>query len=69
MDNNQDKISDDQEPLENNLTKCLACLQPFSNDAMVSVVCWHVNCDNCWLKSINENKNCKFLKIFSMKKN
>lgn len=55
----QDKMSDEQDSLETNSAKCLSCLQPFSNDAFLSVVCWHVNCHNCWLKSINQNKNCK----------
>lgn len=54
----QDKMSDEQDSLETNSTKCLSCLQAFRNDALVSVVCWHVNCQDCWLKSISENKNC-----------
>ena len=52
----------DLDAQENNLSnsKCTNCLQIFNNNALVSVTCWHVNCKSCWLKSINENKNCNF---------
>ncbi|RNA21050.1 hypothetical protein BpHYR1_029621 [Brachionus plicatilis] len=60
----QDKVCDDEDSVENNLSKCLGCLQVFSNDALISVACWHVNCHQCWLKAISENKNYNFSKFF-----
>ncbi|CAF0978521.1 unnamed protein product [Brachionus calyciflorus] len=53
-----DSDLDSQENNLSNSSKCTNCLQIFKNNALVSVNCWHVNCKTCWLKSINENKNC-----------
>lgn len=37
--------------------KCLICLEPFK-DATTSIICWHVHCQDCWLRSLGAKKLC-----------
>ncbi|CAD0207096.1 unnamed protein product [Chrysodeixis includens] len=37
--------------------KCLICLEPHSLPA-VSIQCWHVYCEGCWLQSLRAKKIC-----------
>lgn len=39
------------------LTKCLICLEPYTVP-VVSVCCWHVHCQDCWLKTLGAKKLC-----------
>ncbi|XP_075529023.1 E3 ubiquitin-protein ligase Rnf220-like isoform X4 [Dermacentor variabilis] len=39
------------------LTKCLICMDPYEKP-VVSVVCWHVHCQECWLKTLGAKKLC-----------
>ncbi|KAH7971009.1 hypothetical protein HPB49_017873 [Dermacentor silvarum] len=39
------------------VTKCLICMDPYENP-VVSVVCWHVHCQECWLKTLGAKKLC-----------
>ncbi|OQR71063.1 E3 ubiquitin-protein ligase Rnf220-like [Tropilaelaps mercedesae] len=38
-------------------SRCLVCLQPFTSP-LASVVCWHVYCQDCWLKTLSCKKLC-----------
>ncbi|XP_029826788.3 E3 ubiquitin-protein ligase RNF220 isoform X1 [Ixodes scapularis] len=40
-----------------NLTKCLICMEPYTVP-VVSVCCWHVHCQDCWLKTLGAKKLC-----------
>ncbi|XP_005178218.1 E3 ubiquitin-protein ligase RNF220 [Musca domestica] len=37
--------------------KCLICLDDYRNPA-ISVACWHVHCEQCWLRSLGARKLC-----------
>lgn len=37
--------------------KCLICLDDYKNPA-ISVACWHVHCEQCWLRSLGARKLC-----------
>uniref|UniRef100_A0A1B0G7Y4 RING-type domain-containing protein n=1 Tax=Glossina morsitans morsitans TaxID=37546 RepID=A0A1B0G7Y4_GLOMM len=37
--------------------KCLICLDDYRNPA-ISVSCWHVHCEQCWLRSLGARKLC-----------
>lgn len=37
--------------------KCLICLDDYKNPA-ISVACWHVYCEECWLRSLGYRKLC-----------
>ena len=37
--------------------KCLICMEPYRNPA-TSVICWHVHCEECWLRSLGTKKVC-----------
>ncbi|XP_075146258.1 ring finger protein 220 [Haematobia irritans] len=37
--------------------KCLICLDDYRNPA-ISVCCWHVHCEQCWLRSLGARKLC-----------
>ncbi|GIY69567.1 e3 ubiquitin-protein ligase RNF220 [Caerostris extrusa] len=38
-------------------TKCQVCLESFKIP-VVSVCCWHVHCETCWLKSLGHKRVC-----------
>lgn len=38
-------------------TKCLICMEPYTKP-VVSVCCWHVHCQECWLKTLGAKKLC-----------
>lgn len=38
-------------------TKCLICMEPYIKP-VVSVCCWHVHCQDCWLKTLGAKKLC-----------
>lgn len=40
-----------------NKFKCLICLDEYRNPA-ISVSCWHVHCEECWLRSLGARKLC-----------
>ncbi|XP_067615095.1 E3 ubiquitin-protein ligase Rnf220 [Eurosta solidaginis] len=40
-----------------NKIKCLICLDDYKNPA-ISVACWHVHCEECWLRSLGARKLC-----------
>lgn len=40
-----------------NKIKCLICLDDFKDPA-VSVCCWHVHCELCWLRTLGARKLC-----------
>ncbi|XP_022087777.1 E3 ubiquitin-protein ligase RNF220-like isoform X2 [Acanthaster planci] len=37
--------------------KCLICMEPFSVP-LVSIQCWHVHCQQCWLRTLGAKKLC-----------
>ncbi|BFF91455.1 E3 ubiquitin-protein ligase Rnf220 [Drosophila madeirensis] len=37
--------------------KCLICLDDYKNPA-ISVSCWHVHCEQCWLQTLGARKLC-----------
>lgn len=39
------------------VSKCLICMEPYEMP-VVSVVCWHVHCQECWLKTLGAKKLC-----------
>lgn len=41
-----------------NRPKCLICLSPDFEIPVVSVMCWHVYCEKCWLNTLGAKKLC-----------
>ncbi|XP_041358421.1 E3 ubiquitin-protein ligase Rnf220-like isoform X2 [Gigantopelta aegis] len=37
--------------------KCLICMEPYKN-ALTSIQCWHVHCEECWLRTLGAKKLC-----------
>ncbi|KAK3731061.1 hypothetical protein QZH41_019220 [Actinostola sp. cb2023] len=37
--------------------KCLICMEPYSVP-LVSISCWHVHCEECWLRTLGAKKLC-----------
>ncbi|XP_071148689.1 E3 ubiquitin-protein ligase Rnf220-like isoform X4 [Mytilus edulis] len=38
-------------------TKCLICMEAY-NKPVTSIQCWHVHCEDCWLKTLGAKKLC-----------
>ncbi|KAI7902203.1 uncharacterized protein BX663DRAFT_512083 [Cokeromyces recurvatus] len=36
---------------------CLICLEPYKTP-LTSIVCWHVHCEQCWLRTLGTKKLC-----------
>lgn len=46
------------EALKNNKScKCLICMDSYV-DPVVSICCWHVHCEECWLRTLGARKLC-----------
>lgn len=41
-----------------NRPKCMICLSPEFEKPVVSVSCWHVYCEKCWLSTLGAKKLC-----------
>ncbi|XP_022254524.1 E3 ubiquitin-protein ligase RNF220-like isoform X2 [Limulus polyphemus] len=41
----------------NDKMKCLICMEPYTQP-VVSVCCWHVHCEECWLRTLGAKKLC-----------
>lgn len=37
--------------------KCLICMEPYTNP-LASISCWHVHCEECWLRTLGAKKLC-----------
>jgi hypothetical protein len=46
-----------QEQMIRHTPKCLICLEPYKTP-VVSIVCWHVYCEQCWLLTLGAKKLC-----------
>ena len=46
-----------QEELLRNTPKCLICLQHYTKP-LVSIGCWHVHCEQCWLATLGAKRLC-----------
>ncbi|KAG0313533.1 hypothetical protein BGZ99_008827 [Dissophora globulifera] len=40
-----------------NAPSCLICLEPYTVP-LTSIVCWHVHCEACWMKTLGSKKLC-----------
>ncbi|KAJ3156375.1 hypothetical protein HDU89_004157 [Geranomyces variabilis] len=47
----------DLEASAKSTNKCLICLDPYKTP-LVSVVCWHVHCEQCWLQTLGTKRLC-----------
>ncbi|KAJ3160646.1 hypothetical protein HDU86_000405 [Geranomyces michiganensis] len=47
----------DLEAAAKTTNKCLICLDPYKTP-LVSVVCWHVHCEQCWLQTLGTKRLC-----------
>ncbi len=45
------------ETQKNNKCKCLICMDAYV-DPVVSICCWHVHCEECWLRTLGARKLC-----------
>lgn len=50
------KIRDYESKIRNKC-KCLICMDEFRKPA-VSICCWHVHCEECWLRTLGARKLC-----------
>jgi hypothetical protein len=46
-----------QERLLKNTPKCMICLESYTSP-LTSILCWHVYCEACWLKTLGTKKVC-----------
>ncbi|KAL1493058.1 hypothetical protein ABEB36_011197 [Hypothenemus hampei] len=55
----KNRIKELQERLENKdeLYKCLICMERYKTP-VISVCCWHVHCEQCWLQTLGAKKLC-----------
>lgn len=52
------RVSDLEEQLQSkSASKCHICLDNYKNP-LVSVNCWHVSCEECWMKTLGAKKLC-----------
>ncbi|XP_062612962.1 E3 ubiquitin-protein ligase Rnf220-like isoform X2 [Saccostrea cucullata] len=51
------KIKDQERAAKKDKSKCLICMEPYTNP-LASIQCWHVHCENCWLKTLGAKKLC-----------
>ncbi|KAJ1655515.1 hypothetical protein IWQ61_004748 [Dispira simplex] len=47
----------EQEELVQAVQTCLICMEPY-DQPVVSTVCWHVHCEQCWLQTLATKKLC-----------
>lgn len=47
-----------------NKSKCLICMDEF-RDPVVSICCWHVHCEECWLRTLGAVKLCPQCKMIT----
>ncbi|XP_035213666.1 uncharacterized protein LOC118187533 isoform X2 [Stegodyphus dumicola] len=47
----------DENPCSSVDVKCLVCMESYKKP-VVSVCCWHVHCETCWLKSLGNKRVC-----------
>lgn len=52
----KEKIREFEEQ-KNNKCKCLICMDAYV-DPVVSICCWHVHCEECWLRTLGARKLC-----------
>lgn len=45
------------EAIIKNKSKCLICMDEF-RVPVVSICCWHVHCEECWLRTLGARKLC-----------
>lgn len=45
------------ETIIRNKSKCLICMDEY-RDPVVSICCWHVHCEVCWLRTLGARKLC-----------
>lgn len=45
------------ESANRNVPSCLICLDPYAVP-LTSIVCWHVHCEACWMKTLGSKKLC-----------
>ncbi|KAI1319783.1 hypothetical protein EDD11_003168 [Mortierella claussenii] len=45
------------ESAHKNVPTCLICLEPYTVP-LTSIVCWHVHCEACWMKTLGSKKLC-----------
>ncbi|KAG0042847.1 hypothetical protein BGZ83_012119 [Gryganskiella cystojenkinii] len=45
------------ESANKNAPTCLICLDPYTVP-LTSIVCWHVHCEACWMKTLGSKKLC-----------
>lgn len=50
------KIREYENQISNKI-KCLICMDEFKKPA-VSICCWHVHCEECWLRTLGARKLC-----------
>eukprot|EP01118_Nematostelium_gracile_P000768 TRINITY_DN10776_c0_g1_i1.p1 TRINITY_DN10776_c0_g1~~TRINITY_DN10776_c0_g1_i1.p1 ORF type:complete len:373 (+),score=87.00 TRINITY_DN10776_c0_g1_i1:45-1121(+) len=54
----------EQQALISKCPKCLICLEAYEVP-LVSVECWHVHCEKCWLSSLGAKKLCPQCKVIT----
>ncbi|OLY83140.1 E3 ubiquitin-protein ligase [Smittium mucronatum] len=54
----------DQTELISSSPKCLVCLSNFTTP-LTSILCWHVHCESCWLKTLSVKKLCPQCKLIT----
>ncbi|KAF9913517.1 hypothetical protein BX616_009939 [Lobosporangium transversale] len=51
------------ESASKNVPSCLICLEPYTAP-LTSIVCWHVHCEGCWMKTLGKFSGCTFQNDF-----
>eukprot|EP00794_Sanderia_malayensis_P007995 gene7995-8854_t len=53
----EQKLANMADELQKEKLKCLICMEGF-NTPLVSIVCWHVYCEECWMRTLGAKKLC-----------
>ncbi|XP_048587892.1 E3 ubiquitin-protein ligase RNF220 isoform X2 [Nematostella vectensis] len=51
------KVKDLEKQSVTEKVKCLICMEPYTVP-LVSISCWHVHCEECWLRTLGAKKLC-----------
>jgi len=57
-------LKDKVKSLEENSNRCLICLEHY-RVPLVSINCWHVHCEKCWLAALGSLKLCPQCKVIT----
>lgn len=59
-----EKLKKDNEKLQQSVNICNVCMDVYTIP-VVSIGCWHVHCEECWLRALGAKKLCPQCKVIT----